>query len=59
MLENCGLNFDSIEEFWEKLHAHPEGAFEEFKTVQFIKEWLESLGIATQSIGKTGLIVDI
>ena len=39
------------------LHAHPESAFEEFKTSAFIAEKLEQMGIEVhRDIGQTGLV---
>ncbi|GAA4377008.1 M20 metallopeptidase family protein [Hymenobacter koreensis] len=38
------------------LHAHPELSFEEFQTMAFVKQQLESMGLAPQPIATTGLV---
>lgn len=40
----------------QKLHAEPELAFEERKTARYIKRMLESFGIETAAMAKTGVI---
>ncbi|OCA88735.1 M20 metallopeptidase family protein [Pseudobacillus wudalianchiensis] len=41
------------------LHQHPELSFQEYKTAEYIKSILQNWGIPYQSIGETGVIVDI
>ncbi len=37
-------------------HAHPELGFEEFRTATVIEEYLQSLGLKTQRVAKTGVV---
>jgi len=39
------------------LHAHPELSFQEFETQKYVKAQLEAMGLKTQEIANTGLIV--
>jgi amidohydrolase len=38
------------------LHTHPELSFEEFQTMAFVKQQLESMGLVAQPIATTGLV---
>lgn len=37
-------------------HAYPELGFEEFRTAKVIEEYLQSLGLSTQRVAKTGVV---
>ncbi len=37
-------------------HAHPELGFEEFRTAKVIEEYLQSLGLSTMRVAKTGVV---
>lgn len=41
------------------LHAHPELSYQEFQTVKFVAEQLNSFGIESRPIATTGLIAEI
>lgn len=41
------------------LHAHPELSYQEFQTVKFVAEQLDSFGIASESAATTGLVAEI
>ena len=41
------------------LHQHPELSFQEYQTSNYIRSVLEEWGIAYQTIGVTGVFVDI
>ncbi|NCB01902.1 MAG: amidohydrolase [Spirochaetia bacterium] len=37
-------------------HAHPELGFEEFRTAKVIEEYIQSLGLSTERVAKTGVV---
>src|SRR5688500_15312945 len=41
------------------LHAHPELSYQEFQTVKFVAEQLNSYGISSQPVATTGLVAEI
>lgn len=41
------------------LHSHPELSYQEFQTVKFVAEQLQSFGIEAESVATTGLIAEI
>lgn len=48
-----------IIELRHELHRHPELAFNEFKTHEFIADYLDNLGLVPVTRNKTGIIADI
>ncbi len=52
--------FSEVKELRKKLHKIPETAFNEFKTSEFIKNYLTKIGLKFYpDIAKTGIIADI
>lgn len=50
-------NKDTYTEFRRDLHAHPETAFEEFRTAKLVAEKLISFGLdVTTAVGRTGVV---
>ena len=48
---------EELTEWRHDIHAHPELAFEESRTADFVASQLESWGIeVTRGVGKTGLV---
>lgn len=41
------------------LHAHPELSYQEFQTVKFVAEQLDSFGISSEPVATTGLVAEI
>ena len=52
--------FEKMCDYREHLHMHPELSYKEFKTAEFVKQTLKSIGLGDiQSIGETGVITTI
>ena len=52
--------FEKMCDYREHLHMHPELSYKEFKTAEFVKQTLKSIGLTDiQSIGGTGVIATI
>ncbi|EWG12814.1 M20 family metallopeptidase [Cytobacillus firmus] len=59
MKELIGAYSDELTELRRKLHREPELSWEEFKTTQFICEYLDGLGIPYRRTEPTGVIAEI
>ncbi|MBG9449214.1 peptidase M20 [Cytobacillus firmus] len=57
--ELIGAYSDELTELRKKLHREPELSWEEFKTTQFICEYLDGLGISYRRTEPTGVIAEI
>ena len=52
--------FEKMCDYREHLHMHPELSYKEFKTAEFVKQTLKSIGLTDiQSVGGTGVIATI
>lgn len=51
---------NDMQQWRRHLHAHPETAFNEYKTADFVAEKLESFGLAvTRGVGRTGVVATL
>ncbi|MDA6131021.1 amidohydrolase, partial [Escherichia coli] len=57
--ELTGAYSDELTKLRRKLHREPEVSWEEFKTTQFICEYLDGLGIPFKRTEPTGVIAEI
>ncbi|MER2006987.1 MULTISPECIES: amidohydrolase [unclassified Psychrobacillus] len=57
--ESIKNNSEELTELRRKLHSEPELSFEEFKTTEFICNYLDKLGISYRKTEPTGVIAEI